>query len=345
MFRGIEALLAAGHEVHYLAVERFPIEHPNCRFHRFPWPQNKTDTLIFWAFFHLIAPLQLLLIGLRYRITHVFAFGPTYGLLLQPLRRVKRIPLVIFLRADTIENHKLKERSGWLIQLELILEALAIRRSWLYGVSTALIEQVSSRHQVILSGQGTFRNDAPEPEKDWQAPVLATPIRTACVGILEERKNLMLVIHALVNIPASHLVVSFYGIGSQSQALRLEVETLGLQSQVNFQGWVPTQQIWAETDILLMPSLHEGAPNSVLEALARKIPVVASDIPEHREILSGGNLLPPDDVAAWHDCLVKIANQPELELTRIREGQLADAAALKFDWDARFVATIVEKTS
>src|SRR5438093_1345770 len=59
LFRAIESLLSSGHEVHYLAVVAFPISHPHCHFHQFPWPEAKTHGMIFWfmllasAFFRL----------------------------------------------------------------------------------------------------------------------------------------------------------------------------------------------------------------------------------------------------------------------------------------------------
>ena len=113
LFRGIAALLDGGCEVHYLAVVKFPIEHPHCFFHRFPWPAGRTDGWLFWGVFHLLAPPALLYLGVRHRITHAFAFGPNYALFLQPLRWIKRIPLSLFLRADTIENHRIKGRRSW----------------------------------------------------------------------------------------------------------------------------------------------------------------------------------------------------------------------------------------
>ena len=51
---------------------------------------------------------------------------------------------------------------------------------------------------------------------------------------------------------------------------------------------------------LLMPSLAEGFGLPILEARALGCPVIASDIPAHREVMgSGGRLLPPHDVAEW----------------------------------------------
>ena len=148
LFRGINALLENGSEVHYLAVTRFPIEHQRCFYHRFPWPANYADTWLFWGIFHLLAPPTLLYLGIRHRITHAFAFGPTYALFLQPLRWFRRVPLSLYLRADTIENHRIKGQSRWIVRLETFLEGQAIRGVHLYGVSEVLTRTVVARHPL-----------------------------------------------------------------------------------------------------------------------------------------------------------------------------------------------------
>src|SRR5262245_873557 len=142
LFRTIESLLSSGHEVHYLAVVAFPISHPHCHFHRFLWREDKTESIIFWFMFYFIGSFQLLFLGFRYHVIHLFAFGHSYALLLQPLRYLKRIPLTLFLRADTLENHRYKRRSIYLIKLDSILEGLAIAGVRLYGVSRALTTRV-----------------------------------------------------------------------------------------------------------------------------------------------------------------------------------------------------------
>ena len=46
---------------------------------------------------------------------------------------------------------------------------------------------------------------------------------------------------------------------------------------------------WLKTaDVLLFPSLTEGSPNTVIEAMACGCPVVASDIPACRELIENG---------------------------------------------------------
>src|SRR5262249_20924247 len=186
-----------GHEVHYLAIVSFPISHPHCHFHRFPWPEDKTESIIFWFMFHLLAPFQLLFLGFRYRVTHLFAFGHSYAFLLQPLCFLKRIPLTLLLRADTIENHRHKQRSPFLVKLDGIIEGLAIAGVRLYGVSRSLTTRVIERH-TLLSPRiaGTLPNNMPPLRLRQRGQTTTSlPLRLACVGILEARKNQSLIIH------------------------------------------------------------------------------------------------------------------------------------------------------
>ncbi len=150
LFRAINALLENGHTIHYLSVLPFPISHPDCHFHSFPWQADKTKGYLFWGIFHFVAPVMLLFLGFKYRISHAFAFGPTYSLLLQPLHILKNIPLSLFLRADTLKNHKLNENPGWLLLLESRLEGMAIFNVKLCSVSKNLLVKVLSRHRALL---------------------------------------------------------------------------------------------------------------------------------------------------------------------------------------------------
>lgn len=341
LFRGINALLASGCEVHYLAIVRFPIEHARCHFHRFPWPAEKTDTLLFWAVFHLLSPLLLTYLGLRHRITHAFAFGPTYALILQPLRIVKRIPLSLFLRADTIRNHEMKEKAVWLVALERILEGIAIQGAYVYGVSSALIHGVSARHSWARPRRtGIVRNDLEVVEPVSRVPV-SRPVKLGCAGILEKRKNQTVLLEAMKYVSSQDAHLYIFGLGPDEQRLKRRVNELGVRDRVTFMGWRSASEIWSSIDVLLMPSFHEGAPNTVLEALAQDVAVVASRIPEHAEILPEESLLVPEDASVWAERIHGIAAKPERELSRLRQLEHEIAEALRFDWDEVFVQHVL----
>lgn len=340
LFRAIEALLASGHTVHYLAVERFPIDHPGCRFHRLPAPRR--EGLAFWAWLHLAMPPALLVLGLRHRVTHAFAFGATYGLFLQPLRLLGRVPLTVFLRADAIENHRLKGRPRWLLALEGRLEVAALSGSRAVAVSRTLAATIGKRHRRLAGRLEVLTNDLP-PVQGVPAPRPAPrrPLAVAAVGVLERRKNLALLLDALARLPAGTVRLTLYGEGPAARDLADRARRLGVADAVSFAGWTPPARIWPQVDLLLMPSLHEGAPNAVLEALAAGVPVLASDLPEHREILPAELLLPAGDAAAWAARLVRLARRPEAELPPLAAAGATAGERLRFDWDGAVVRCIL----
>lgn len=344
-FRTIRALLNAGSEVHYLAVIPFPIDHANCYFHRFPWPPQRTDTLLFWAVFHVLAPLILLYLGLRWKITNCFAFGTNYGLFLKPLCVVKKLPLNLFLRGDAIAHHRSKNSPIWLIQLEIFIEGLAIHGANLYCVSDVIGEAVDSRHRWIRPRSlKTLRNNI-DPVGSAVYSSGYELRRIGCVGMLECHKNQPFLLDILFQIKNKAISLHFFGVGPYQKELRLKAEQLGLESQVIFRGWVNSNHIWKDIDLLLMPSLFEGCPNSVLEAMANFVPVLASDIEAHREILPETNLLPLDDIESWHTRVTNIQKYPEKEITLLVDSQSRKMQNMIFDWDQFICNAITARPS
>lgn len=340
-FRAINALLEQGAKVHYLAVEKFPIEHSNCHYHRFPWPKNYTDNLLFWICFHLFAPLILLYIGFRFRITHSFAFGATYAFLLQPLRLLKRIPLALFLRGDAITSHRVKGKPGWIILLDQFFEGLAIQGVGLYGVSDSLTLTVVGRHVVCKPARySTLRNNLDVFNNSGKANY-DVPLTIGCVGLLEKTKNQQVLINCLDHLDKDTVKLNLYGIGPDKEMLVNLGEAHGVNDHITFKGWVNSESIWPEIDMLAMPSLYEGAPNAVLEALSNRIPVLASDIPAHREILPPESLLPVESAAAWSNKIKKFVAKTSL-LGDLQASQEQFSKKLLFNWDSEISNLILE---
>jgi glycosyltransferase involved in cell wall biosynthesis len=76
------------------------------------------------------------------------------------------------------------------------------------------------------------------------------------------------------------------GEGPLRHRLEAACATAGLSGRVHFAGWrADVPEILAATDLLVLPSVWEGMPNVVLEAMASRRPVVASDVEGVRELL------------------------------------------------------------
>lgn len=95
---------------------------------------------------------------------------------------------------------------------------------------------------------------------------------------------------------------------------------------------------------LALPSRLEGFPLSLLEGMAAGLPVLASDIAPHREILPGdayGLRVPVDDVEAWTRALDTLDSDPD-ELRAIRG---RNRVLVEYGWDgvARRTSDVYER--
>lgn len=341
-FRAIHALLKCGHTVHYLAVSPFPVNHPHCHFHRFPWPAKKTENIFFWGVFFLLAPLQLFFMAQIYRITHLFAFDSLYVFVLQPSRILKNLPLSFFVRGDAVEQHKLKEHGKFITVAEKFTEAMAIANIHMYCVSKALEKNILSRHRFLKPKyHQVFPNEIPQLGISCSHK-LSLPIHMACVGILEKRKNQSFLIDCMQHIESASARLFLYGSGSAEAELKEQVQTLHLQDRVEFVGWIEPKIFWPQVDLLLFPSLLEGSPNALLEAISSGVAVLASDIPEHREILPENYLLDLENENVWIEYILKVIQNKEALLSQLQKEQAAYTTRLRFDWDAEVVEKILK---
>lgn len=77
--------------------------------------------------------------------------------------------------------------------------------------------------------------------------------------------------------------------------------------------------LYGHARLFVLPSFHEGQPLTVLEAMSAGLPVVASDIPAHRELVAGsGMLFPCGDAVGLADTLRRVLGDPA-EAERIAE--------------------------
>jgi len=153
-----------------------------------------------------------------------------------------------------------------------------------------------------------------------------------CVGHLVQRKGQHLLLEALARAhPAGRRpLLALVGSGPDEAALRAQAGRLALSGDVRFVGAVHPERLpdwYRAADALVLPSLREGWPNVVLEALACGTPVLATAVWGTPEILSGcrAGLAVPATVAGLADGLRRL---PELDAAAARPWAEAHS------WDA-----------
>jgi len=117
----------------------------------------------------------------------------------------------------------------------------------------------------------------------------------------------------LESVPNAHFVIA--GDGASRQKLESQARAMNLAGKIHFLGMrsdVPA--LYRAFDCLVLPSLQEGTPVSLIEALAASVPVVASDVGgvsllvQHEQ---SGLLVPPRDVPALSDAIIRVLCSPQ----------------------------------
>jgi len=161
-----------------------------------------------------------------------------------------------------------------------------------------------------------------EPPRRWELPRRPLPY-SAIFGFaarLERGKGPDILIHAFSELlrRTDGAYLRLAGVGPLSYALRRRARDLGLAEQCEFAGNYVSPDGRAaflqSLDIFVLPSLAEGTPNSIIEAMACGLPVIASAVGGIADMITGecGILVPPGDSKALEEAMLKLAGDPEL---------------------------------
>jgi len=149
--------------------------------------------------------------------------------------------------------------------------------------------------------------------------------------VLSEQKGIGHLLEAARIVRAADRTVRFViaGDGPLRTQLEEQARALGLGDTVRFLGYrrdVP--ELIAALDAYVLPSLWEGLPLALLEALASGKPILATTVGGNPEVVEdgvNGFLLPPRDPQAIARAILEVRNAPALR-ARMRENNLAKFA-------------------
>ena len=157
------------------------------------------------------------------------------------------------------------------------------------------------------------------------------------VANLRPEKNHELLLRAAAGLVRRFpdLRLQFVGDGPRRGALAALAQSLGLERHVEFLGHRDdVADLLAAADIFVLPSRSEALPNSVLEAMAAGLPVVASAVGGLTDVIDDGRtgaLVPPDDPVALATAMQRILEHPRLADTLGTNAREAVIGRYSFD--------------
>ncbi len=112
------------------------------------------------------------------------------------------------------------------------------------------------------------------------------PNRIIFIGRLEKQKNLVALFEAVRGLD-----VEIYVVGGGSLRKKLETMARDYRLKARFFGFVPHRklpELLNSSSIYILPSLYEGHPKTLLEAMASGIAVIGTDVAGIRELIKHG---------------------------------------------------------
>jgi glycosyltransferase involved in cell wall biosynthesis len=165
----------------------------------------------------------------------------------------------------------------------------------------------------------------------------ASPLKLLYAGTWLDQRGIFYIRDALERLSAQlpGLTMTFAGCACPPETIQ---DFFGpkLASVVVVQSVVPSermQELFASHDILLFPSLMEGLPSVLLEAMASGMPVITAEtcgMPDVVEDGFNGLLVPPADAAAIEEAVLRLAASCEF---RQNLGQAAQRTMARYTWE------------
>lgn len=137
------------------------------------------------------------------------------------------------------------------------------------------------------------------------------------VGELSKRKNHSIVLDSMEQLQEEEIVYMICGKGKLADTLQHRIENSEyLRKHVILTGYrTDVKKLLREADCFVFPSLQEGLPVAVMEAMAMGLPVIASEIRGNVDLIvpkKGGYLVGKNDVNGYKDAIWKLKENEEL---------------------------------
>lgn len=202
--------------------------------------------------------------------------------------------------------------------------------NFVVGLSHDLIELANSLCP-IMQKSGVIYNSVEIPEKSWNPDTKSgEPFKIGCAGIFKYAKGLPYLLKALEVLSKSwNVILELRGHlrNSEKGVFHEMLAKTGTQHRVIMLDPVPHDEIptWLSAlDIFVLPSITEGCPNILMEALAAGTPTVATRVGAVCDLVVdgvSGLLVSPGNSTELANAIERLLNDPSLRVNLSASGR------------------------
>lgn len=269
-------------------------------------------------------------------LLHIHAVGPS---LLTPVAKLLGMRVIVTNHGPDYERAKwgkiakkvlrLGERCGVKYSRTIITISKGIR---------AHIKQIYKKDAVLIpNGVNIPLNLPPGQELEKWGLKPGEYIFTACRFVPEKGLHDLLNAYSTIKNPTFKLVIA----GDADHETDYSRDIKKIASEINgvvLTGFVSGRrlgELFSNAGLFVLPSYYEGLPIALLEALSYKLPVLVSDIPQHRELpLTESRYFQLGNIEDFADALIR-----NISLGISIHEQEANLALLKEDYNWDTIAT------
>jgi glycosyltransferase involved in cell wall biosynthesis len=241
---------------------------------------------------------------------------------------VKRVSTIVSPPSRDVMRSELK-----LVWLKRLLLSRAYANSdRLLAVSSVTADDAAKfyriprgKFQVVPSAVDIDRIDAMAAKKSEGPTLVKDRLHVITIGRLSEEKGHVHLLNAVAKLrrtSSQKMHLHVVGDGPLRASLESQAESLGIADRTSFYGHIQNPYVvLAQCDLLCLPSLYEGMPNVLIEAMACRIPALAAETAgAARELLDNGRrgtLVATPDADLISEAIRDRMEQPEKWLSRI----------------------------
>ena len=247
--------------------------------------QNNKDLLVYTFKAYLLG--RRLSRQKKYDLTHAF-FGVPCGLIGYLFKN--KMPYIVSVRGSDAPGYNK-------------------RFAVLYKILTPLIKKIWKNSKAVIANSEDLKNLALKSAPNQEIKIIYNGVDTEefkpssrieqeftaiSTSRLIERKGIKYLIDAFIEFNKRHnnSRLLLIGSGNLEKELREKVRKVNIQNKIDFLGAINHSKIagyYQQSDVFVLPSLNEGMSNSLLEAMASGLAIIATDTGGAKKLIDNTN--------------------------------------------------------